>query len=512
MVIGDIIKRNAKRYPKKAALIFGDSRYTFEEFNNRVNSLVNGLIALGLNKGDRVAVLLDNCPQFVELYCAAAKGGLVLVPLNHMLSGQDLSYLMNDAEANTLVFGDNYLSLVDSIRPGLSRIKNFIIVGASSEGLINYEEFVSQHPSNEPNLEIKEEDLAYLLYTSGTTGLPKGVMHTHRSIIAITLNYVITGGIKHTDVTLIAVPLFWMAPLILNIFPYFYVGSSLVILKEFDAQTALEVMEKERVTATFVTPAQIISLLDYPHLNKYNTRGLNCVWFGGAPLPLEVLKRAVAAFGKVFNQVYGLVEATPVSILPAVEMVLEGPPQKVKRLTSCGREAIDTEVRIVDDYGRDIAPGETGEVIVRGDNTMTGYWKLPQITKEVFRDGYVYTGDLATMDEEGYIYHIGRKKDVITSGGKTIYPVEVEEVIYHHPSILEASVFGVPDNEQGEVPIAAIVVKEGKSLTSEEVTQLCQQNLPSYAVPSSVIVVGSLPRSPTGKVLRRLLQEKYSSK
>ena len=511
MIIGDIIRRNAKRYPKKAALIFGNSRYTFEELNSRVNSLVNGLIALGLNKGDRIAVLLDSCPQFVELYCAAGKGGLVLVPLNCRLSSQDLTYLVNNAEANTLVLGANYLSLLDSMRFDLKIVKNFIIVGGNDKGMTSYDDLLSQHPSNEPNLEIREEDLVYLLYTSGTTGLPKGIMHTHKTILACMLNYMVMAGVKRDDVSLAVCPPFWGPILVFHTFPHFYMGASIVLLKDFDSKIVLETIEREKVTTTFLIPPQIVSIVDYPHLDKYNTRSLRYVLFGGIPLSPEVLKRAAAAFGNIFNNAYGLIEETPVSILPAEDMILEGSPQEVKRLASCGREAINVEVRVVDDYGRDIAPGETGEVIARGDNMMKGYWKLPQVTEEAFRGGYLHTGDLATVDTEGYIYLIGRKKDVITSGGKAIYPTEVEEVIYHHPSISEATVFGIPDERLGEVSVAVVVVKEGKKVTSEEVMALCQQNLPSYAVPSSVVLADSLPRSPTGKVLRRLLQEKYSS-
>ena len=509
MVIGDIIKRNGKRYPEKEALVFGESRYTFKQLNDRVNSVANGLITLGVNKGDRVVVLMNNCLQFVELYCAVPKCGSVLVPLNPRLSDQDLTYLINDAEANTLIFGNDYSTLVNLIRPNLKTVKHFIIDGDSVEDWISYNELLSHSPADEPGLEVSEEDLVYLLYTSGTTGLPKGVMHTHKSIIACMLNYMIMSNIKSTDVTLATVPLFWIPAAVLFILPHFYMGAGIVLLKEFNPEIVLELIEKEGVTNTFLSPAQITSLLDSPDLSEHKTDSLRCVWFGGAALSPEVLRRAVNAFGNIFSNAYGLAEITPVSILPAKDMVLEGNPQELKRLASCGREAINVEARIVDDYGKDVAPGELGEVIAKGDNIMKGYWKLPQVTAEVLRGGYLYTGDLATIDEKGYIYLIGRKKDVITSGGKAIYPSEIEEVIYRCTSVSEVAVFGVPDDRLGEVIIAAVVAEGAEASITGEVIKLCQQNLPGYAVPSYVVVLDSMPRSPTGKVLRRLLREKY---
>jgi len=372
MVIGDIIKRSAKRYPDKVAFSFGNSKYTFEEFNGRVNRVVNGLTALGLNKGDMVAVLLDNCPQFVELYCASAKGGLALLPLNCRLGGQDLAYLVNDAGANTLVFGDNYLSVIDSMRSDLKTVNNFIVVGTGS-GLRSYDELFSQYPSDEPVIEIREEDLAYLLYTSDTTGLPKGVMHTHKSIMGCMLNYMIMAGTRCNDVDLAATPLFWIPGLVCHILLNFYMGASIVFLQDFTPELALEAIEREGVTTTFLLPPQIASLLDHPNLDKYDTHSLRHIWYGGVPLSQAVLRRAVATFGNIFHQGYGLVEETPIAVLPAADTALDGSPQEVKRLASCGREAINVDVRVIDDYGNDVAPGEIGELIARGDNMMKGY-------------------------------------------------------------------------------------------------------------------------------------------
>ncbi|MBU2608282.1 MAG: AMP-binding protein, partial [Chloroflexi bacterium] len=265
------------------------------------------------------------------------------------------------------------------------------------------------------------------------------------------------------------------------------------------------------VTLGMMAPPMIMSLLEHPQLNRYDTGSLRHVWFGGLPMPVESFKRALQTLGNIFFQVYGMIELTPLAITVPEEQVIDGPPDKVKRLASCGKEPPNVEVRVVNDEGTDVVPGEVGEVIGRGDNLMKGYWRMPQATEEALRDGYLHTGDLATIDEDGYMYLVGRKKDLIVSGGNTIYPSEIEEVIYQHPSIVEAAIIGVPDDKLGEVPLAVVVVRKEDNATADDILAFCQQKLPDYACPRSVTLVEKLPRNPAGKVLRKVLQEKYCS-
>ncbi|MFC2122148.1 long-chain-fatty-acid--CoA ligase [Bacteroidota bacterium] len=510
MIISDIFKRNAKRYPRQTAAAFGSTRLNFAEFNRRLNSLANALINLGLQKQDKVAIILDNCLEYLELYCALPKAGCVAVPLNTSLSTSELTYIINNAEVKMLVFSERFAPMVASLLPDLDSVGILVGIGTMANGAKSYEQLITDSPPDEPNVEVGEEDLAYLLYSSGTTGLPKGVMTTHRGIIESAVNYVLSCDQRREDVCLIATPLFWGAAPIVNIVPQFYVGGALIIADDFSPEAILGLIQKEKVTIGIMAPPMIMSLLEHPQLSNYDTSSLRHIWFGGLPMPVESLKRALQTLGNIFFQVYGMIEISPLAMTVPEEQVIEGPPEKVKRLASCGKEPPNVEVRVVNDEGKDVAPGEVGEVIGRGDNLMKGYWRMPQATEEALRDGYLHTGDLATIDEDGYMYMVGRKKDLIVSGGNTIYPAEIEEVIYQHPSIIEAALIGVPDEELGEVPMAVVVVREPDN-TAEDILAFCQQKLPDYACPRSVTLVEKLPRNPAGKVLRKVLQEKYCS-
>ena len=511
MILSDIFRRNAKRYPQKTAVVFGSTRFSFDEFNRRINSLANALIDLGLHQQDKVAIILDNCHQYVELYCAVPKAGGVAVPLNTSLSPSEMAYIINNAGAKILAFGERFAPTVDSWRRELDSVETFVGIGTSAQGAKSYEQLVTDYPPDEPEVEVGEQDLAYFLYTSGTTGMPKGVMVTHRGIIECSLNYILGCDLRHEDVGLVTSPLFWGAAPIINIVPQFYVGGTLIITDDFSPEAILGLIQSEKVTVSMMMPPLIMALLEHPQLSNYNISSLRHVWFGGVPMPVESLKRAIKTLGNIFVQVYGMIELTPMSFVVREEQVIEGPPEKVKRLASCGREPANVETRVVNDEGKDVAPGEVGEVISRGDNLMKGYWRMPQATEETLKDGYLHTGDLATRDEDGYLYLVGRKKDLIVSGGKTIYPAEVEEVIYQHPSIVEAAVIGVPDEKLGEALKAVVVVRKGEKVTAEAILAFCQQRLPDYASPKSIAFVERLPRNPTGKILRKALQEKHHS-
>lgn len=511
MILGDIFRRNARRYPRKTGVVFGTTRFSFEEFNHRINSLAHALINLGMQPQDKVAIILDNCHQYIELYCAVPKAGGVAVPLNTSLSPSDTAYIINNAEAKILVFGEKFTSTIDSRLSELNSVKNLIGIGTSTHGAKDYEQLIKDYPPTEPEVEVTEESLAYLLYSSGTTGMPKGVMVTHRSLIESTVNYVLGGKLRHEDIGLVASPLFWGAAPIVNVMPQLYVGGTLVIADDFSPEAVLDLIQQEKVTTSMMTPNLIMAMLEHPDLAKYDTSSLRHVWFGGIPMPVDSLKRAIKTLGNVFFQVYGLIELTPLSMVIPEEQVIEGPPEKVKRLAACGQEPPNVERRVVNDEGRDVAPGEVGEVIGRGDNMMKGYWRMPQATQETLRGGYLHTGDLATVDKDGYLYLVGRKKDVIVSGGKTIYPVEVEQAIYQYPGVAEAAVIGVPDEKMGEALKAIVAVKKGAKITAENIIQFCRQWLPNHAVPKTVAFVERLPRNPAGKVLKRVLQEQYRS-
>ena len=514
MNVGDILRRSAKRYPNKIALVFEDSRFSFKEFNCRVNKLANALLKLGRRKGDRIAVLSENCNQCIETFYAAAKAGMAIAPINPHLSFQDIRHLISNAEATLVIVADEYKELVQSLGPQLPSVRDVIVTGSPQNEMKGYEEFISPCSPEEPrDIVITENDLVYVPITGGTTGIPKQVMCTHRAIIADIFNMVISLHIGSEDVGLLTSPGYWGRFIPLFTAPFFYMGATVILATKLELEPALKVVDKERVTITVLPSSFIASVLAYPELDQYDLSSLRAVWLTGAPLAPATMKAAVEKMGKKFSILYGLTEITNITHLYPKEMILEGSPDELKRLQSCGRDAapLNVDVRIVDDEGRNIAPGEVGEVIARGDHMMSGYLNMPEVTNEVLKGGYFHTGDLATIDEQGYIYLLDRKKDAIVSDGKAIASSDVEGVIYSHPSVLEAAVIGVPHAELGQTVMAVVVLKEGKKTTAEQIIELCAHNLPSYVVPQSVEFTDKLPRNVVGKVQKHVLRQKYSA-
>jgi len=511
MIIEDIPKRNARRYPDKVALAFGNNRYTFRELNERINSFANALTNMGLKKGDTLAIVADNCNQYMELFWVAAKTGMVMAPLNPNLTQQELAGLICNAGAKIVVFSQSYQNLIESLRSQVAGVQEYITIGAPVEGAKSYEELVSSQPPLEPEVQTDDDDLLFVGSTGGTTGLSKQVMHTYRSILVTALEDIHASELKSRDVLLFAGPFFWALALLRILVPGFYMGCSIGIIQEFTPQCILQAIEREGVSVLLSGTSSIYNLVGYPDLDKYDRSSLRRILATGAPLPKEFWRRAVDTFGNIFTLLYGLCEFPHVSLLPPEDFVFEGSEEQTNKVRSCGREATNTEVRVVDEQGNDIQPGQVGEVIATSPCMMKGYLNAPRATEETIKRGYVYTGDLATVDKDGYIYLTGRKKDVITTQGKMLIPMEVEDVIYSHPEVFETVVIGVPDETLGEAIKAVVVLKKGGRATEKEIIELCQQHLPDYAVPKSVDFVERLPRSPTtGKILRRMLRDRYA--
>jgi acyl-CoA synthetase (AMP-forming)/AMP-acid ligase II len=512
MNIGDIARRNAKRYPDKTALIFENQRFTFTEFNQRVNMLANALSHLGMNQGDRIAVLSEGCNQCVETCCATAKTGMVMAPINPHLSPRDICYLINNAQALTVMVANEYKEVIHSLHPELVSVKNFIVIGPPWKEMSGYEELIRAHSSEEPEERVvADEELFYFPITGGTTGRPKQMMHTHRTINADMLNVFLALGITHEDTGLSANPPYWGKILLWLAQPLFYMGSTMVVTKGLDPESVLRAIEVERITTSILPSSFIAYLLTYPELDKYDLSSLRVVGLTGMPLPEEVMRKATTRMGKVFGMMYGLTELGLITYLAPQEMACEGLTEKLRRLRSCGREAapLNVDVRVVDDDRCDIAPGQVGEIIAKGDHLMKGYLNMPRATEEAIKGGWLYTEDLATIDEEGYLYVLDRKKDAILSGGNIIPSSEVEGIIYSHPSVLEVAVIGVPDEELGEAVKAIVVPKEGEKITQEEIIELCRNNLPAHATPKSVDFVSELPKSAMGKVMKGALRQRY---
>jgi len=504
----DILSRSAKFYGDRVASVCGPERIRYGQFMDRVNRLANGLASLGVRFGDRIAGLLPNCHRFAELYLAGAQIGAVLVPLNVRLSPRELITLLEHSEAVGLVSGNSFRATLQAMEPHFPKLKFLIGSHLQEEGFGDYEKLILDSSSSRIDHDFGDGKVAIQMYTSGTTGDPKGVLLTHRNIMANTLTGIYERRFTCQDVFLNASPMYHIADL-----EYFFqilsVGGTNVFIERFDPLLFLEAIQRERVTCTWIVPTMIHDLLACPDLARFDVTSLRTIFYGGACLSPEVFWRARKTFPCEFSLGFGLTEAGPLlSLLRPADH--RGEPAEVeKRLRSCGREVFNVEVRIVDEKGKELPPGQVGEIVARGANVMKGYWKMEKETQWTLRGGWLHTGDMAWMDEEGYLFLVDRKKDVIKSGGENIYSREVEKTIASHPAVKEVAVIGVPDERWGEAVKAVIVLREGIPCTEKEILEHSRHKLAGFKQPKSVSFVPALPKNITGKVLKTELREMY---
>lgn len=502
----DVINDNAGRYANKIAFKFGDKSYTFRQVNQRINSLINALSDMGIRKGDRVGILAYNCPSYFEMF-GLAKAGRVCVPLNYRCAARELSYLINNSEIAALVLESEFVEVLKSIRHELKSVREFVCLDDIVDGMRSYEHLIESYPPDEPTDDVEPGDPCILFYTSGTTGQPKGAVHTHRSVMSDgTMPH---RGLSSDDIVLCVMPFFHTGGSAAHLIPAFAAGATSIIHSKFDETFVLETIEKERVTYTFLVPSMILRLLEHPDLARYDLSSLHSIGYTGSPIPIEVLRRGVARLGQVFFQELGQTETLNMTVLRKEEHKLEGSPEELRRLESAGRPSGEGELRIVDDYGRDVPLGEPGEIVARSERVMQGYWRMPEETARVMRDGWLRTGDVGRMDEDGYVYLVDRKKDMIISGGENIYSREVEEVLYMHPAVLEAAVVGVPDAQWGEAVKAVVTLKPGAEVCEEEVIDFCKGQMASYKKPRSVEFWAELPKTASGKIRKDVIRERY---
>jgi acyl-CoA synthetase (AMP-forming)/AMP-acid ligase II len=475
--------------------------------NGRVNAICHALMDYGLKKGDRVALVTYNNHQFMELLFACGRVGTIFVPLNFRLVGRELEYQLNHSGAAVLFLGEEFQKVIESIRPRLQSVKKFIAIGKRAPGLEMevYEDLVATYPQHLPLLpyEVELNDELIILYTSGTTGRPKGALLTQMNVIFNSMNQIIDYPCRRKDVNLVLCPMFHVMGSLQSAFPMIHVGGTSVIMKSFNAARALELMQKEKITITCGVPIMWTSILEVPGVENADFSSLQFCMSGGASQPVAIMKTMLETFHLPITEGYGLSEAICCSSMLPAGYLLE-------KTGSIGRPFLHNMMRVVNKAGEDVRPGEVGEIVQKGPTVMKGYFNNPEATRETIKDGWLHTGDLATVDEDGFMYIKGRKKDMIISGAENIYPVEVEQVLHAHPKILEAAVIGVPDKKWGESVRAIVVLKEGQRMTPEEVIAYCKENLASYKKPKSVIFMDRLPRNPSGKVLKTELREKFS--
>jgi long-chain acyl-CoA synthetase len=506
--LGDIPRRNARRFPRREGLVFGAVRRTWSEVNERVNRLANALIATGPRQGDRVAILAQNDHRYLETYWALAKAGVIAVPLNFRLVERELVQLLNHSDASGLIFGPGYEDVSAKVAAEVPSLRWKASFGERLDFARDYEELVASGSADEPAVDVGDDDPFAIMYTSGTTGLPKGAVVTHANLENNVYNQAIADKADSDDINLTATPLYHMGALFMAT-TYTYLGCTNIILKSFDPAEVQRSIERERVTVCLLIPTMLNMMLNDVEFGRHDLSSLRLIFYGGSIMPVPVLRRAMEAVGCSFTQGYGLTETIEATFLTMADHVL-GDPAHERRLASAGREAPNAEVRVVDDAGRDVPAGEVGEVLVRSRSVIPEYWRAPEETAATIRDGWFHTEDVGHRDDDGYLFIVDRKKDVIISGGTNIYPKEIEEVLYGHPAVVDAAVIGVPDEMWGESVKALVVKREGRDVTADELIELCRDNLAGYKKPRIVEFVDALPRNPSGKILKRELRAQHA--
>jgi acyl-CoA synthetase (AMP-forming)/AMP-acid ligase II len=454
----------------------------------------------GCKKGDRVAILAENSHKFLEVYFGAAKAGVAVVPLNFRLAQQELTQVLADSRPVLLLVGDGYEELGLPLVAAVPSLETVVALDAPTEGCLFYEDWIQNGSDEDPQVAVHEDEMAVLMYTGGTTGLPKGVMLSHRNILASTIGIALSLQLSRRDTTCMLLPLFhasfWPALACLML------GGKVVVVRSPTLEAILGAVQKEKCTHINAVPTLYNWVLNYPDLDDYDLSSLRLMTYAGSPMPVQVLKGCLERFGKILAQGYGSTEAAPlISFLDAEDHFLEGP--KSRLLYSAGKEGPGVEVRVMDQDGISLPAGEIGEITAKGANIMLGYWGQEDLTKERIRDGWLHTGDMGYLDEEGYIFLVDRKADMIVTGGENVYPTEAEQVLYQHPAVHECAVASAPDEKWGERVQAVVVLKPESAPTEEELIAYCREHLAGYKCPKKIEFWEQLPKSAIGKVLRK---------
>ena len=493
------LDRNADRAPNRDAVIFGDTRITNRILCDRVNALAASLIDLGLRSNDVIALVMTNCPEYLEATLAINKIGAIFLAVNYRLAPPEWQYIINNAQAKAVIAGAEYSDALDGIAGNLT---TKIVVGDESKGWRAYASLINANfGARVPTADVKADSVQRLMYTSGTTSRPKGVPITYGNVLWKTFGHMVELGLTSDDRTLMAGPMYHVGAFDLPGTGTLYVGGSLVILPKFDPVDVMDTIERERPTNIWLAPAMLNAILQLSDIRYYDASSIRFIVNGGEKMPVSIIEKVLAAFPNAWlADAYGLTETVSGDTFLDRASV-------ISKIGSVGKPVLHIDVMIERENGEAAAPNELGEILLRGPKVFNGYWNDPEATATAIRNGWFHTGDIGRLDSDGYLYIEDRKKDMIVSGGENIATPEIERVLYQHPAVLEAAVIGMPDERWGEVPKAFVVLKGGHSPSSNDLLEYCRSQLAKFKVPRIVVFVDKLPRNPSGKVLKRELRE-----
>ncbi|MGO4888533.1 class I adenylate-forming enzyme family protein [Anaerobacillus sp. MEB173] len=503
LTFGSIMRQNAVKYANKNAVIYKGQCYTYEELNERSNKIANAFLMKGYKKGDKVAVFMKNHRAYIEVIAGLSKIGVIIVPINFRLVGSEVEYIVNDSECRGFITTNEYEKEVVTLIPKLPQLDTILVIGASTEQTVDYDQFLQTGSSEEPAVQVNEQDPFYFGYTSGTTGKPKGVVISHKSRILTGMVAAYEYKIDESDVHLVAGPIYHAAPWIFLVMQLI-VGGTLVIQESFSPEQFLDDVQTYQITNTFMAPTMFNFIVNLPDdiKSNYNSSSMRVMISAGAALPTQTKNDILSCFPEAdLHEFYGSTESA---------ITLNIKPKDIRRKDRCvGQPFPFVECKILDENKQPVARGEIGELYIKTPYLLDGYYKNEKANAESFLDDYFSVGDMAMQDDEGYYYIVDRKKDMLISGGVNIYPREIEEILYTNEKILDVAVIGVPDPTWGE-SVKAIVVPRDNTLTEEDVIQFCNGKIASYKKPKSVEFVHELPRNPSGKILKTALRSMFS--
>ncbi|MGO4705961.1 long-chain-fatty-acid--CoA ligase [Microvirga sp. 2MCAF38] len=506
--LGDILRNNAHKFPDEIAYVYGDRRVTFREVHERANLLASALYERGLRQQDRVSILSQNTLEFMEAFGACELAGFIAATVNFRLAPPELIYILTDSTPRILIFEAQYAATVEKIKDSLPHIETYVCFsGTAPEWALDYETLLATGNAAGAPIRPLPDDIMHLIYTSGTTGRPKGVMRSHRGDIAIAQLMATELGLIVSDRLQLMMPVFHVGARFLQLGMHLR-GGSVVLHHDFKPAEILDAIVREKVTMTHMAPTMVQAVLNLPQIEEADLSALHTICYSAAPMPVPLLRRGLKLLGPVFLQLYGMTEGGGTT-LHKRQHKPDGSPEDIKRLGSIGQAAPNVDVKIVDDEGRALPVGQPGEILTRTASHMVGYWNNSAATIAALRDGWYHTGDLGYLDDQGFLYLVDRKKDMIISGGENIYSREVEEALATHPAIQDVAVIGVKDEYWGETVRAVSVLGDGQAVTESDLIEYCKTQIASYKKPKSIVFVDELPRLPSGKINKVVLRQLY---